>query len=71
MKMTMLILCLLFSVSAFAEMKCKAKFSSISCSGIEGAKRDAFCWKGNLKENKKMKICKTEKKKKHIKKAVK
>lgn len=72
-KITVLAACLLLSTASFAgsKSKCKKKYTEVSCSKIEDAKREHFCWKGKLSEKKKTKICTTEKKKRKHKKMVK
>lgn len=72
-KMTILTTCLLLSAASYAGPKsnCKKKYTKVSCSKIEGAKRTHFCWKGKLSEENKAKICTTEKKKRRLKKVVK
>ena len=69
MKKTMILLgFLLMSSNLMAEPKkeirCKEGFTKISCEGVEGAKRQAFCAKGDVEEEKKVKKCQTKRKKK-------
>jgi hypothetical protein len=68
-----LALSLLASSAAFAgpKSKCKKKYTEVSCAEVEGAKREYFCWKGKLADEKRDKICKSEKKKRKHKKSTK
>ncbi len=72
-KAVILALCLLISSASFAgtRSKCKKKYTKVSCAEVEGAKRQQFCWKGKLADEKKEKICKTKKKKRKAKKITK
>ncbi len=54
--------------AAHAKNECGKKHTSISCEGIEGAKRESFCWKGKLSDKRKVKICSKAKKNKKAKK---
>lgn len=66
-KITVVALCFLISSISFAGTKtnCKKKYREVSCSEVESAKRESFCWKGKLPEAKKVKICTSEKRKKN------
>jgi hypothetical protein len=63
-KVVVLVACFLLSVASYAgtSSKCKKNYVKVSCSGIEKAKVNSFCWKGKLTEKKKIKICSAKKK---------
>ncbi len=69
------LLCLLmlsglsFNALGDETIKCRKGYEPQSCSNVKNALRGAFCWKGEIKEEKKNKICLTKKKKKTAKKA--
>lgn len=74
LKNLIVVLALVFTISAEAKMKaakgCKKGYSKISCEEVEDAKRAFFCLKDGkeFNEEKKTKICKTERKKRKMKK---
>lgn len=75
MKKTLFLFALMSaSVSALAndkDIKCRQKYTAISCQEVKESKRSGFCWKGNLTDTKKDKICKTAKKRKNKKRTAK
>ena len=50
-------------------LKCKSPYTKISCEGVTDAKRSAFCYKGSVSEDKKLKVCQKEKEKRKRKKS--
>ena len=71
-KVLMTVFALVLSSGIYAGTKGSCgKYTKISCSEIENAKRDSFCWKkGQPSIEKKTKICKTEKRRKRVKKSL-
>ena len=70
-KVLMTVFALVISSGIYAGTKNSCgKYTKISCSEIENAKRESFCWKkGQPSIEKKSKICKTEKRKKRTRRA--
>lgn len=69
-KVIILLVCLGISTSVWSDgkTKCKKNYQEVSCSEVEGAKREYFCAKGSVKEKKIIKACKAQSRKKKAKK---
>lgn len=59
-----IILILGFMPTAFSKQRsCKGEYQKVSCKAVKTAKRNGFCWKGKISEDKIEKICSKERKK--------